>query len=145
MSSLCKVFLLGNVGQEPSVRSLNEGIVASVSLATPERFKDRSGEWQENTQWHSVQVFGKTAEFVQNYVHKGDQLFVEGKIRYRKYTNRDGVEVSVTEIIADNVQRIGGSRQDNAPAPQQRQQRPAPRRQDPVDDLPADYDPDLGF
>lgn len=142
---------MGNVGQDPIVRTLGEGIVASVSIATSERYKDRNGDWQENTQWHSVQVFGKTAEFVENYIHKGDQLFVEGKIRYRKYTNRDGVEVSATEIIAENVQRIGGDRRQEErqpaprPRPQQPARRPEPKQQAPKEDLPVNVDDSLPF
>lgn len=144
--SLNKVMLIGNVGQDPNVRTLENGKVASISLATSERYKDRNGEQKEVTEWHAVQVWGKTAEFVENYVHKGDQLFVEGQIRSRKYTDRDGVERSVTEIRADNVQRIGGQRRDDAnPQPSRQTSRPAPRQQAPApapetenfsDDLP---------
>ena len=144
--SLNKVMLIGNVGQDPNVRTLENGKVASISLATSERYKDRNGEQKEVTEWHNVQVWGKTAEFVENYVHKGDQLFVEGQIRSRKYTDRDGVERSVTEIRADNVQRIGGQRRDDAnPQPTRQSSRPAPRQQAPApapetenftDDLP---------
>lgn len=145
--SLNKVMLIGNVGQDPNVRTLENGKVASISFATSERYKDRNGEQKEVTEWHNVQVWGKTAEFVENYVHKGDQLFVEGQIRSRKYTDRDGVERSVTEIRADNVQRIGGQRRDDAnPQPSRQTGRPAPRQQAPAPaPEPENFQDDLPF
>lgn len=130
--SLNKVMLLGNVGQDPNVRTLKDGIIASISLATSERYKDRNGDTKENTEWHSVQVFGKTAEFVQNYVNKGDQLFVEGKIRTRKYTDKNGVERTVTEVVAENVQRIANKLEQPKRVKQVR----------PVEDLPVDDETD---
>ena len=143
--SVNRVFLLGFAGQDPAIRTLGEGIVAAVSLSTPDRYKDRNGDWVDNPQWHNVQVFGKTAEFVQKNVHKGSQLFVEGKLRYRKYTDRDGNERSVTEIIADNVQLLD-RKQDERQARTASVQGQMPARkpdQKPVEDLP--FDDDLGF
>ena len=154
--SLNRIFLIGNVGQEPNVRDLDNGKVASVSLATTERYKDRNGEQRELVEWHSVQAWGKTAEFVENYVHKGSQLFVEGKIRSRKYTDRDGIERYVTEVNADSIQLLGPrqtqERQETRPQRPSRpdfvpDQTPATARKTRtapspvVEDLPEDGDP----
>ena len=106
MSYLNKVMLIGRCGKEPEVRSVQGGAkVAQFTLATTERFKDRSGETRENTEWHNIVVWNKTAEFVENYVHKGDSLYVEGKIRTRSFES-NGVTKYQTEIVADKVQLL---------------------------------------
>lgn len=106
--SLNKVLLIGNVGAEPSVRYLEGNVkVASFNLATSERRRESNGETREITEWHSIVVWRASAEYVEKYVHKGSQLYVEGKIRTRNYTDQSGVKKYVTEIVADNLQLLG--------------------------------------
>lgn len=102
MSSLNKVTLIGRVGREPEIRSVTSGSkVANFSLATSERWRDkRSGEWTEKTEWHNVVVWNEgTVKFVEQYVKKGDMLYVEGKIETRTYQDKDGNERRSTEIV----------------------------------------------
>ena len=123
MPSLNKVMLIGNVGIEPEVRYLdgnNQGgagqaKVASFRLATTERFRDRSGETRENTEWHSVSAWRGLADTVEKYVHKGTQLYVEGRIRSREYTDQTGNKRYRTEIVADNIQLLGRRGEGDAP------------------------------
>lgn len=148
MSSLNKVMLIGRVGNDPDVRTLTgDSKVARVSLATSTRYKDRNGEYVEDTTWHTIQVFGKSAEFVENYVGKGANLFVEGRIRNRKFTDQTGAERSVTEIVAENVQLLDARQQQEerqpAPHPQQPARRQAPKPQGPAPQI--DVDSDLPF
>ena len=144
--SINKVILVGNCA-EPKVKNLENNIkIVNVSIATTERFKDRNGEARENTEWHVVSVWGKTADFVENYVRKGDLLYVEGKIRSRSYKNKQGIDVTVTEILAETVQKLSSSEKrasrddsySSAPAAQRRPE-PAPAPA-PVEDLPGDTD-----
>ena len=121
-----KVILVGNVGQDVTTREVSSGIVANTSLATTEK---RNGE--EKTEWHRLVLFGKLAELAQQYVAKGSKLYIEGKISYRKYTNKDGVEVNSTEIIVDTMRFLGGGKKDEGEqrrpaAPPQQSRRPAP-------------------
>lgn len=107
---LNKVTLIGNVGADPEVRTTNSGTtVATVRLATSERVKDGES-WKDHTEWHSVVCFGRTAENVGRYVQKGKQLYVEGKIRTRKWQDRDGNDRWSTEIIADDIKFLGGAK-----------------------------------
>lgn len=110
-----KVILIGNVGMVNS-RQVGDAKVVSFSLATSEKYTNRSGETVENTTWHSVVVWGKTADFVEKYVTKGSKLCVEGRIQNRKYTTNSGEERMVTEIRADSVQNLTPKKGD-APAP----------------------------
>ena len=106
--SLNKVMLIGNVGGEPSVRYLEGNAkVASFTLATTERFKDRNGETRDNTEWHNIVAWRATADVVEKFVHKGTQLYVEGKLRTRNYTDQQGNKKYVTEIMADTIQFLG--------------------------------------
>lgn len=123
--ALNKVLLLGNLGNAPEVRYLEKsGKVASFRVATTERYKNSNGEAVEQTEWHSVTVWNKTADFAEKYLSKGTQVFLEGRLRTRSYQDKDGREVRVTEIVADNIQ-LCGKRSDGetpratAPAPQQ--------------------------
>lgn len=107
--SLNKVMLIGNVGKEPDVRYLDNGVaVASVVLATSERgYRLQNGtEVPERTEWHNIVFWRGLAETVEKYVHKGDKLFVEGKIRSRSYDDQNGVKRYVTEIFADNMEML---------------------------------------
>lgn len=114
MASLNKVLLIGNVGKDPEIKTFASGNkVASITLATTERYKDRNGEQKEDTEWHSVQAFGKLAEVVERFVHKGSLLYLDGKIRTRSY-EADGRTMYRTEILADHIQML--DRRENRPA-----------------------------
>ena len=109
MASVNKVILIGNCGRDPEVRYLPSGqAVANVSIATTSKRKDKtSGEMVEDTQWHRVTFFDRLAEIVGEYVKKGRPIYVEGRITYRKYTNKDGVEQNATDIVATEMQLLG--------------------------------------
>ena len=110
MASVNKVILLGNCGRDPEVRYLPSGqAVANVSIATSSRRKDRtSGEMVEDTQWHRVTFYDRLAEIAGEYVKKGRPLYVEGRIKYGKYTDQAGVEKNTVDIIATELQLLGG-------------------------------------
>lgn len=115
MASLNRVTLIGNVGKDPEIKTFASGNkVASITLATSERYKDRNGEQKEDTEWHSVQAFGKLADIVERFVHKGSLLYLDGKIRTRSY-EADGRTVYRTEILADHIQMLD-RREGNRPA-----------------------------
>ena len=115
MASLNRVTLIGNVGKDPEIKTFASGNkVASITLATSERYKDRNGEQKEDTEWHSVQAFGKLADIVERFVHKGSLLYLDGKIRTRSY-EADGRTVYRTEILADHIQMLDRP-QGNRPA-----------------------------
>ena len=116
MASLNRVTLIGNVGKDPEIKTFASGNkVASITLATSERYKDRNGEQKEDTEWHSVQAFGKLADVVERFVHKGSLLYLDGKIRTRSY-EADGRTVYRTEILADHIQMLDRREQGNRPA-----------------------------
>lgn len=107
--SLNKVMLIGNVGKEPDVRYLDNGVaVASLTLATSERgYRLQNGtEVPERTEWHNVVLWRGLAETAEKYVHKGDKLFIEGKIRSRSYEDQNGIKRYITEIFADNMEML---------------------------------------
>jgi len=108
--SVNKVLLLGNLGRDPEVRYLPSGnAVANFSIATSENFTDRNGSKQEKTDWHNIVVYGKQAETCGQYLKKGRQVFIEGRISYRNYEAKDGSgKRYVTEIVAPRVQFLGG-------------------------------------
>ncbi|MBL8262045.1 MAG: single-stranded DNA-binding protein [Xanthomonadaceae bacterium] len=104
-----KVILVGNLGNDPETKYTQGGMaVTKVSLATTSVRKDREGNTQERTEWHRVTFFGKLGEIAGEYLRKGSQVYVEGSIRYDKYTGQDGVERYSTDIIADEMQMLGG-------------------------------------
>lgn len=126
-----KVIILGNIGKDPEVRYTGAGMaITSMSVATTEAWKDKqSGEKQERTEWHRVKLFGKLAEIAGEYLKKGRQVYIEGSLRTDKYTDKDGIERYSTDIIASDMQMIGGNAEGGSkPAPAQRQERSAPRR-----------------
>ncbi len=115
--SLNKVLLIGNVGKDPEVRNLESGAkTASFALATSERYKDRSGETREMTEWHNIVAWRGLADLAEKYIRKGSQIYVEGRIRSRSYTDRDGNTKYITEIQADAIQLLG--RKSDNPATQ---------------------------
>ncbi len=104
MSSLNKVMLIGNLGKDPDVNTVgNDRKVAKFSLATTETWKDQKGEKQEATEWHNIVVWGKTADVVEKYLKKGDKVYVEGKVKTRKYQDKDGADRYITEITVDSL------------------------------------------
>ncbi len=104
-----KVILVGNLGNDPETKYTQGGMaVTKVSLATSSVRKDKEGNTQERTEWHRVTFFGKLGEIAGEYLRKGSQVYVEGSIRYDKYTGQDGVEKYTTDIIADEMHMLGG-------------------------------------
>lgn len=110
MASVNKVILVGNLGADPEMRYLPSGdAVANIRLATTDRYKDKqSGEFKEATEWHRVSFFGRLAEIVGEYLKKGSSVYIEGRIRTRKYQGQDGTDRYSTEIVADQMQMLGG-------------------------------------
>src|SRR5690606_20121448 len=126
-----KVILIGNLGQDPETRYMPSGsAVTNLRIATTEVFKDReTGENQERTEWHSVAMFGKLAEIAAEYLKKGSQVYIEGRIRTRKWQDKEGKDRYSTEIIADQMQMLGGrggGAGAGAPASGARSSRPSP-------------------
>lgn len=134
-----KVILIGNVGQDPEIRYTgdvnNSAKVATLRLATTERFRGRDGNLQEHTEWHSVVVWRNTADVVEKYVKKGTQLYIEGRLRTRSWDDQTGAKRYTTEIVADTLQLLGrkpenqgqqgGYQTPGQPAYQQRPAQPA--------------------
>lgn len=110
MASVNKVILVGNLGADPEVRYLPSGdAVANIRLATTDRYKDKaSGDFKEMTEWHRVSFFGRLAEIVSEYLKKGSSVYIEGRIRTRKWQAQDGTDRYSTEIVADQMQMLGG-------------------------------------
>lgn len=108
MASVNKVILMGNLGRDPEVRYLPSGDpVANITIATSSRYKSKTGEMVEETEWHRVTFFGRLAEIASQYLKKGRPVYVEGRIKTRKYTDKDGVEKYATDIIASEMQLLG--------------------------------------
>ena len=168
--SLNKAMLIGNVGRDPEVRYLDgqsgNAKVATFTLATTERYRDRNGETRENTEWHNIVAWRSTADVVERFVKKGTQLYIEGRIRTRSWDDQSGNKRYTTEIIADTLQLLGrksdnpgsqpggfqqqgqGYQQSGYAAhpsyqqPAYAQQQPAAQQQNIVEDMPDD---DLPF
>jgi single-strand DNA-binding protein len=162
MASVNKVIIVGNLGRDPETRYMPNGdAMTSITVATTDTWKDKAtGEKKEQTEWHRITFFGKLAEIAGQYLKKGSQVYVEGSLRTRKYTDKDGVEKYATDIKADSMQMLGsrqgmgggmggGASMDDgygAPAPAQRPaapaqrpapvSRPAPNFSDMDDDIP---------
>jgi single-strand DNA-binding protein len=114
-----KVLLFGRLGRDPEVRATAEhGKVGNLSVATTERFKDKTGAWQEATEWHRVVVFGRTAETCEQYLAKGREVLVEGRLRTREWEDQNGAKRQRTEVVAANVTFTGArANGDEARAP----------------------------
>jgi single-strand DNA-binding protein len=109
MASLNKVMLIGNLGKDPEVRYTTSGTaVASFSLATSEKFKNKTGEWEERTEWHNVTLWGRLAEIAGEYLAKGKTVYIEGRLQTRKWQDRDGRDRYTTEVVADKMQMLSG-------------------------------------
>ncbi len=167
MASVNKVILVGNLGRDPEIRYLPSGDpVANIAIATSSKYKGKDGNMVEETEWHRVTFFGKLAEIVGQYMKKGRSIYIEGRLKTRKYTDKDGVEKYATDIIANEMQMLGGregmgepgghdgdnegySSRPSAPPPRQ-QQAPAPRQPAPAAAKQAssgfdDMDDDIPF
>ena len=108
MASVNKVILIGNLGADPETRYLPSGdAVANIRIATTDVWKDKSGEKQEHTEWHRISFFGKLAEIAGEYLKKGSPVYIEGRIRTRKWQDKEGQDRYSTEIVADRMQLLG--------------------------------------
>ncbi len=148
MASVNKAILIGNLGKDPDVRYSPDGsAITNITLATTENWKDKSGEKQEKTEWHRVAFFGKLAEIAGEYLKKGSQVYVEGRIQTRKWQDKEGQDRYTTEIVADRMQMLGsrGNSFEVSDSPSESrppQQRPAQQAQqkggfdDMDDDIP---------
>ena len=152
-----KVILVGNLGNDPDVKATQGGTtITTISVATSEQWKDKqTGQAQERTEWHRVKFFGRLAEIAGDYLRKGSQVYIEGSLRTDKYTDKNGVERYTTDIIANEMQMLGGRgdggqgggnyERGSRPAPAQRRE-PAPSRASApapaagFDDVPFDDD-----
>ena len=126
-----KCILIGNLGKDPEVRYTQQGkAITSLTLATSESWKDQSGQIQEKTEWHKVSIFGKLAEIAGEYLKKGSQVYIEGKLQTSKWTNKEGQDQYTTEVVLDPfngvMQMLGGKSEGQG---QQGQQQPAQQRQ----------------
>lgn len=110
MASVNKVIIVGNLGRDPEIRYMPSGdAIANIAVATSYKSKDRNtGEQKELTEWHRISFFGRLAEIVGQYLKKGSSVYVEGRLQTRKYTDKDGIERYATDIIAENMQMLGG-------------------------------------
>lgn len=138
MSSVNKVILVGRIGQEPDLKYTAKGEAAvNLSLATSERWKDKAtSEQKELTEWHRISLFGKQAEIAGQYIKKGSMLYVEGKIRSKKYTDKQGIERVAFEIIAENFKMLGGKSDDSAP---KQMAKPSAKQEDNFQDLDVPF------
>lgn len=144
--TLNKVHLIGRLGKDPELRYTPAGVaVATMTLATNESYKDKDGKAVENTDWHRVVAWRKLAEICGQYLRKGSLVYFEGKLKTRSYEDRDGVKKYVTEIVADNMQMLGGktdSGDSSIPSPVESDYQPATTTSEPPvsnetqDDLP---------
>ena len=113
------VILIGNVGQDPEIRYTQQGAaVANLSLATSENWKDQSGEKQERTEWHKLVAWREKAELINQYVHKGDKIYIEGSLQTRSWEDKEGNKHYTTEIVVRNIEFLG-SRQQGGDAPEE--------------------------
>ena len=145
---LNKVILIGRLGKDPEVRYIPNGeAVCNFSVATSETWNDRNGQRQERVEWHNVTMYRHLAEIAGQYLKKGSQVYLEGKIQSRKYTDKNGVERTAYDIIANKMKMLGGGNSEQQAQPAQGEAPTPPRRQAPA--APAqpaeDIDDDVPF
>ena len=140
-----KVIVVGNLGADPDTRYMpSGGAVTNLSVATSETWKDKqTGEQKERTEWHKVAMFGRLAEIAAEYLRKGSQVYIEGKLRTRKWQDRDGNDRYTTEIIADEMQMLGGRGGGGGSAPMRDDS--GPSSAPPPQSSPDDFDDDIPF
>jgi len=139
MASVNKVILIGNLGADPEVRTLDNGAkVASFRMATTERYKDRDGNLKENTEWHNGEVWRGLAGVAEKYLRKGGQVYIEGRLRTRKWTDKTGADRYTTEIVGQEMTLLGGRPQggDGSARPSQVSEPDVNVGPEPGDDLP---------
>ncbi len=138
-----KVIVVGNLGQDPETRYMPSGsAVTNMRIATNESWKDKqTGEQKDRTEWHNVAMFGRLAEIAAEYLRKGSQVYIEGKLRTRKWQDKDGNDRYTTEIIADEMQMLGGRSGGGAPGMSDSPPAGAPPPQPSADD----FDDDIPF
>lgn len=114
MAGVNKVILVGNLGKDPEIRYLDGGVpVANFPLATSESYKDKAGNRIDQTEWHNVVLWRGLAEITEKYLKKGNQVYIEGKIRSKTWEDKDGIKRYSTEIVAENMTLLGGKREDS--------------------------------
>ena len=143
MASVNKVILLGNLGKDPETRYLPSGdAVTNINIATTEKWKDKSGEQQEHTEWHRIAFFGRLAEVAGEYLKKGAPVYIEGRLQTRKWQDKDGQDRYTTEIRADRMQLLGGGgkRDDGQDRERTTSTRPAQSQAKPASKQPGGFD-----
>lgn len=115
--SVNKVIILGRCGKDPEVRMAGQNKVATFSVATGGKYKTKEGREVDDTAWHNIVAWRTSADIVEKYIKKGSQVFIEGHISYRKYADKEGVERSITDIVVDKIELLGG-KAESSPAPQ---------------------------
>jgi single-strand DNA-binding protein len=150
MAGVNRVILIGNLGKDPEIRSLEGGVkVANFSLATTETYKGKNGEKVEQTEWHNIVLWRGLAEVAESYLKKGNSVFIEGKIRTRDWTDKDGNKRYTTEIVADNMVMLSSRRDQPSGGEYNGQQKPEkmahPEPPEQSADLTADTGDDLPF
>lgn len=143
------MILVGRLGADPEVRVLESGTkVSSIRLATSERYKDRNGNQQESTEWHNVVLWRGLADITEKYLKKGDQVYIEGRIKTRKWTDKDGNDRYSTDIVANEMTMLGGGSGSSNSGGGQQQQSSAPAKNqvnEPTASSLDDIDDDLPF
>ncbi len=135
---LNKAILIGNLGADPETRYMQDGTcVCNIRVATTERFKNRNGERQERTEWHRVVLWGKLGEIASQYLHKGSQVYIEGRIETRKWQDRDGNDRYTTEIRAREMKMLGARGAGETPRPATQEEAATAPADDPFADAPA--------
>ena len=141
MASVNKVIIIGNLGKDPEVRYMPSGdAIANINVATTDSWKDKdSGEKREKTEWHRIVLFGKLAEIVGEYLQKGSQVYIEGRLQTRKWQDKEGQDRYTTEIVADRMQMLGSRPAgDSQAAAEKPQRQPAPKGGGSFDDMDSD-------
>lgn len=137
MAGVNKVILIGNLGKDPEVRHLESGVaVAKFSIATTETYKSKDGNKVDHTEWHNIVLWRGLAEISEKYLKKGDKVYIEGRLRTRQWDDKDGIKRYTTEILADNMNMLGGKRDSDSNNTQAKVEEPPPPEQKDGDDLP---------
>lgn len=143
-----RVILLGNLGKDPEVKRLENNVVAKFPLATHENYKDKTGNWQKLTEWHNIVLWGNQADRAEKILHKGSTIFLEGKLKTRKWTDSNGSERYTTEIYANSFKSLDKKDNDNASTSYENQRSESNIKNnddhDLIEDLDAEID-DLPF
>ena len=144
---LNKVILIGRLGKDPETRFMPNGeAVCNFSVATSEAWNDRNGQRQERTEWHNITMYRRLAEIAGQYLKKGSQVYLEGRIQSRKYQGKDGIERTAYDIIANEMKMLGGGNNDGQQAQSAQTETPTPPRRQAAPATPVeDIDDDMTF